>query len=323
MILSPEQIKQRLRQLGIRSDKYLGQHFLIDQSVLDTIQTKVNELKRPNDIFVEVGPGLGVLTELLVQESEHVVTIERDPILARSLEGFLKKPNVTIIQNDILRLLETNPGFPVRFNKEKIGKIQQIDPVFATIDDSICFDNPGSEYDWLFVANIPYGITSPLLRKLVNLETPPRHIIVLVQKEVAERLIAKPGNSSRGLLTIEIELAGQTEIVQTVPPNSFWPEPKVKSALIHIDLTQPKIGLSEKEHDALFKVVTAGFSAKRKQLLNSLAGGLGLSQESTRELLKKAAIEPSRRAETLTLEEWVRLNNTCHPELVEGSYEKS
>jgi len=307
MILTPDLVKLRLKKLGIRSDKYLGQHFLIDQAVLDETRESTQKLLHQDDIIVEVGPGLGVLTQELVTFDKPVITIEKDPILAQSLTDFINKPNLTVIEADILRLLETNTGFPKRFNPNKIGKIHALDPTLSQIDDSICIDNPGSDFDWIFVANIPYGITSPLLRKLVELEHPPRHILVLMQKEVAERLAAKPGSAERGLLTVQIEIAGNTQIIQTILPDSFWPEPKVQSALVHIDLTKPNISLTDQERINLLKVVKAGFSAKRKQLQNSLAGGLNQPIEEIRHKLESVGIDPKRRAETLTLGEWQQL----------------
>lgn len=308
MILNSEHIKLRLKKLGVGPDKYLGQHFLIDQEILFVISSYAQELLSEKDILVEVGPGLGVLTQELTEFNREVVTIEKDPIFAQALVPYVDKPNLTVIQGDALSLLETNPGFPTRFNYGYGGKLLQVGTGLKEVDDSVCFDNPGSEMDWLFVANIPYAITSPLLRKLIELETPPRHILVLMQKEVAERLVAKPGSSDRGLLTIQVEVAGNAKIVELVPPGAFWPEPKVNSALVHIDLTQPNLSFTDIERTKFFKVVSAGFSQKRKQLANSFSGGLGLKPDEARKLLESAGIDPLRRAETLTLQEWQTLS---------------
>ncbi len=308
MILMPEQIKQRLKNLGVGPDKYLGQHFLINQTVLDAIRDKVRELKRDdNDLVVEVGPGLGVLTALLTEEMAHVIAIEKDPIFAQALGPFINQPHLTSIQGDALRILETNPGFPLRFNRENLGNIHQLDDKLKEIDDSICMDNPGRDMDWLFVANIPYAITSPLLRKLIELETPPRHIVVLMQKEVAERLMAQPGDSARGLLTIQVEVAAKTSIIMPVPPSSFWPEPKVDSVLVHIEL-DAGLSLWDEEREHFFKIVAAGFSQKRKQIHNSLSATLGIPSDEMKQILQKATIDPNRRAETLTLTEWHTLS---------------
>lgn len=311
MILTPDQIKHRLKQLGVGADKYLGQHFLIDQNILDLISSTTKDLMDSDDILVEVGPGLGVLTEGLVTLNTQVVTIEKDPVFAQALPAYVAKDNLTVIQGDALSLLETNPGFPKRFNYGYNGKALRVGSGLKEVDDSVCFDNPGSDMDWLFVANIPYAITSPLLRMLMDLEVPPRHILVLMQKEVAERLVAKPGSSERGLLTVKVELAGVTKIIEYVPPRSFWPAPKVDSALVHIDLTQPAFGMTDEEHKQFFKVVAAGFSQKRKQLANSLAGGLGMEASEARVLLEMAKIDPQRRAESLTIEEWKTLSESC------------
>jgi 16S rRNA (adenine1518-N6/adenine1519-N6)-dimethyltransferase len=309
MILTPDQIKHRLKSLGVRPDKYLGQHFLIDESVLATIQNRLEGFLQEGekDIVVEVGPGLGVLTQVLANTAPHVVTIEKDPVFAQAIGGFIAKPNLTVIQGDVLGLLDTSPGFPLRFDINRFSSVPQKEAIFSTIDESICFDNPGADFDWLFVANIPYAITSPLLRKLVMLENPPRHILILVQKEMAERVTAQPGDSRRGRLTVELELIGQSEIIAIVPPQAFWPAPNVESALLHIDLRYPPTGLSAQERKELLRVVSAGFSSKRKKLANSLAGSLGKKASEVAELLTTLGINPDRRAETLTLEEWISL----------------
>lgn len=279
MLLTPDLIKLRLKNLSVGADKYLGQHFLINQDVLDTVRDTVQDLKDDDtELVVEVGPGLGVLTQLLTEEMPQVISIEKDPIFAQALAPFLDKPNLTVIQGDALRILETDLDFPHT-------------------------DKP-----WLFIANIPYGITSPLLRMLTGLNNPPKHIVVLMQKEVAERIMAKPGSSDRGLLTVQMECLGQTEVLMPVSPRSFWPEPKVDSSLVHIDLTQPALSLVPDERKRFLKTVAAGFSQKRKQIHNSLSATLGMPSAETKQLLESLGIDPNRRAETLTLTEWHTLS---------------
>lgn len=277
MILSPDQIKQRLKNLGVGSDKFLGQHFLIDATVLEAILAKMAEIKGEVTLVVEVGPGLGVLTRQLAEDMSRVIAIEKDPIFARALPDFLGQPNVDVRPGDALRVLETDLDFP-------------------------------HEENWLFVANIPYGITSPLLRKLTELHHPPQHIIVLIQKEVAERLTAAPGNANRGLLTIQMEVAGKVEKVMDVPPTAFFPAPKVDSALVHIDLTQPGLPMLPEEKAHFFKSVAAGFSQKRKQIHNSLSATLSMPSDDVKHILASTGIDPNRRAETLSLQEWQTLS---------------
>ncbi len=273
MILTPDLIKLRLKQLGIRADKFLGQHFLIDSTILKVIQETAQSFIRAEDTIVEVGPGLGVLTGELVQFPNPVIAVEKDPVFAQELARFLDHPrNLEVLPGDILQKLES---------ESELSTLAH----------------------WVVVANIPYAITSPLLRLLLLHPNPPHHILVLVQKEVAERVTAKPGNSARGLLTITVEVVAEAEIVQTVSPSAFWPAPEVESALLLLT-RRPKSLIDPSQLASFRRVVIAGFSAKRKQLGNSLTGGLGLPAETIRSMLEQAAIDPTRRAETLTLDEW-------------------
>ncbi|HEY1074784.1 MAG TPA: rRNA adenine dimethyltransferase family protein [Patescibacteria group bacterium] len=306
MILTPEQIKLRLKKLGVGADKYLGQHFLIDQSVLDTIYETGQTFLCSCDTIVEVGPGLGVLTEeLLNLAGGLVVAVEKDPVFATHLKPFLNvEEELQVVQGDVLQVLDRNEHFPfvseVKIDK---GSVSIVNPL--EIKDSAlapCEEHKANP-EWVVIANIPYAITSPLLRKLVYRQNPPHDILVLVQKEAAERITAKPGDRNRGLLTVLIEVMAESTIVQNVPPHSFWPAPEVDSSLLHLKL-RPQAVVPIQERKQFEKVVIAGFSQKRKQLANSLAGGLGIKTSQSRELLERAGIDPLRRAETLTLKEW-------------------
>ncbi len=282
MILTPELIKLRLKKLGVRTDKYLGQHFLIDQAVLDDIMQESQKIVSPQDAIVEAGPGLGVLTSELIKLSNPVIAIEKDPVFADRLKEFTDNPdNLTVIKGDILDILGL-ASHPIPNSRFRIPS------------------------PWVFIANIPYAITSPLLRKLVYRDNPPHHILVLVQKEAAQRIVAKPGDRHRGLLTVQLEIMAESEIIHFVPSTTFWPAPEVESALLLMKLRPEPLIEKEIVKDVL-RVVIAGFSSKRKQLLNSLSGGLALPAQSVRSLLEKANIDPTRRAETLTLEEWQNL----------------
>jgi 16S rRNA (adenine1518-N6/adenine1519-N6)-dimethyltransferase len=282
MVISPDRIKSRLKQLGIRPDKYLGQHFLIDQTILDQIITTAKDFITDRDTIVEVGPGMGILTEeLLKLNQKDVISVEKDPILAKSLPNLIKDDRLKVVQGDILTELDSNPDF------------QSLD-------------------SWVFVANIPYAITSPLIRKLLYRNNPPHHILILVQKESAERITALPGDSRRGLLSLQVEIKAEGTIVGFVSRSSFWPSPEVKSALLLLS-TREKPFIPHDEEAHFFRVVQAGFSSKRKQLANSLTGGLQRPKAEVIDRLKQAKIAPVARAEELSVEEWWRLTKILLP----------
>lgn len=273
VILTPDLIKARLNQLGIKADKHLGQHFLINQEILDKIQEISNEFLASQDVILEVGPGLGVLTSQLIANPNQVTAVEKDPVFADELTAFLGTPkNLQVIRGDILDFL-----------------------------NQTSFTGA-----WCVIANIPYAITSPLIRKLLYRDNPPHHCVLLVQKELAERICAKPGDRNRGLLTVQVEIMAEAQIVAAVSKSSFWPQPEVESALLLLK-TRKEALVNPENQKQLMRIVIAGFSSKRKQLLNSLAGGLGKSAEEVRQVLESVSIDPTRRAETLTLEEWQRL----------------
>ena len=262
--------KKRLRRLGLKARKGLGQHFLVDDEVLAATINAAGIT--PDDLVVEVGPGLGILTEALAEKAGRVIAIELDDSLAALLKTTLTSfQKVTIINDDVLniepgRLVGQNPGYKV-------------------------------------VANLPYYITSPVLRHFLTATVKPGMMVVMVQREVAEAIAAKPGDMS--LLSISVQFYGRPEIVRKVPAEAFYPAPEVDSALVRIDLYhEPAVAVDE---GSFFELVRAGFAAPRKQLGNSLSQGLGLPKEGILPLLEKAGIDWQRRAETLTLEEWARL----------------
>jgi len=261
------QTRRLLRQFDLRARKGLGQHFLIDGEVLKNIIAAA-ELTS-TDTIIEVGPGLGVLTRELAQRAGRVIAIELDNKLAALLKQTLAPfNNVTIINDDVLKLEPAS---------------------LAT--------------DYKVVANLPYYITSPVLRHFLEAPIKPRVMILMVQKEVAEAIAARPGEMS--LLAVSVQLYGEPKIISDVPAGCFYPPPKVDSAIVRVDLyPQPKVAVDEED---FFELVRAGFSAPRKQLANSLAQGLGVPKSDALALLKAAGISPQRRAETLALEEWARL----------------
>jgi len=272
-------VRSLLKQYGIQPSKGLGQNFLVDRRVLERI-VEVSDLS-PADVVLEVGPGLGVLTRELAERAGVVVAVELDrkmvAVLHEQLAGYA---NVHLVQGDIL----------------------EIDPVQAIMDALGLSSNEALRYK--VVANLPYYITSAVLRHLLTAAVPPAQLTLLVQKEVAARLTARPGDLS--LLAISVQVFGEPEVVTRVPAGSFYPRPKVDSAVVRIRV-YPEPRVPREELERFFAVVQAGFGQKRKQLHNSLSHNLRLPQETVLELLARAGIDPQRRPQTLTIDEWISL----------------
>jgi 16S rRNA (adenine1518-N6/adenine1519-N6)-dimethyltransferase len=259
-----------LKSHGLRPDKSLGQNFLIDPIYLDRV-AEAGDITR-EDTVLEIGAGLGNLTRLLAARAREVLAVELDRDIIPILQSVITpNQNVRIIQGDIL-----------------------------TLDLLDLF--PSTEY--LVVANIPYYITSNLIRHLTSSGKRPLRIVLTIQKEVAERIIASSGKLN--LLGLSVQVYGAAIIVSKVPAGAFYPVPKVDSAIVRIDL-YPSPKISEDLLDTFFQLAKAGFSQKRKTLRNSLSAGLRLEKSTIEELLANANINASRRAETLSLEEWISL----------------
>lgn len=270
MNLSQLDIPGLLRKYGLRPDKSLGQNFLIDPSALARV-AEAAEITS-SDAVLEIGPGLGSLTRYLAQAAREVVAVELDqdlfPPLMEVLEPY---SNIHVVSGDILELN------PVELMPE-----------------------PG----YLVVANIPYYITSALIRHLLEARSRPSRLVLTVQKEVAERITAKPGDLS--MLALSIQVYGIPSIAAHIPAGSFYPPPKVDSAVVRVDLLpEPRLPVSHLK--LFFRLAKAGFSQKRKTLRNSIAGGMALEPGLTAEILHQAGIDPQRRAETVSIEEWGRL----------------
>jgi 16S rRNA (adenine1518-N6/adenine1519-N6)-dimethyltransferase len=265
--------RQLLKQFGLRPKKSLGQNFLIDNHSLDMIVRAADITA--DDVVLEIGPGLGSLTRHLAAIARRVIAIEIDSNLIPVLHSQLAdRSNVEIVQGDILK----------------------IDPATLLREAST----------YKVVANIPYYITSGIIRHLLEASIKPSLVVLTIQQEVAERIIAQPDDMN--LLAVSVQFYGSPRIVTNIQAGAFYPAPKVDSAVVRIDLdSQPRVEV--KNVDTFFSVVKAGFSQKRKQIHNSLAGGLRKPREAIDQVLKDAGIEPKRRAETLTLEEWARLAN--------------
>ena len=256
---------------GLRPKKSLGQNFLLDANILRQIVRAADVT--PDDLVIEVGPGAGTLTEQLTLTARHVIAVELDQNLVAILrQTFVDRPNVTIVHADVLQL--------------------DIDTLLAA--------QPSLAYE--VVANLPYYITSAAIRKFLDHRHKPSLMVLMVQQEVAQRILAKPGELS--LLAVSVQYYAAPTLVMRLPAGAFYPAPTVDSALVRLDVhAQPRTVSPQR----FFQVVSAGFSQKRKQLRNSLAGGLRISTGESEDLLRGAGIDPQRRAQTLTLEEWERL----------------
>ena len=274
------QTRRLLRQSNLRARKRLGQHFLVDEEVLKLISSAA-ELT-PSDVVVEIGPGLGILTKELARQVGWVIAIELDTKLAAILRQTLTSiDKITVINEDVLK----------------------IDPAALLQGQKTSFP-PAINLSYKVVANLPYYITSPVLRHFLEASVKPQLMVVMVQKEVAEAIVARPGQMS--VLSISVQFYGEPRIISYVPAHCFYPAPEVDSAILRVDLyPQPAVAVADKE--SFFELVRAGFAASRKQIGNSLTQGLELSKAEVLSLLAEANIVPQRRAETLTLDEWARL----------------
>jgi 16S rRNA (adenine1518-N6/adenine1519-N6)-dimethyltransferase len=259
-----------LKRHGLRADKSLGQNFLQDPFALEKIVAAAQI--EPTDIVLEIGPGLGSLTRYLAASAKEVIAVELDQELLAPLQSVLSPyQNVQLIQGDILKL---------------------------SLEDLINTNN------YLVVANIPYYITSALIRHLLESAAKPRRIVLTIQKEVAERICAKPGDLS--LLALSVQVYGEPHITDRIPAEAFFPAPKVDSAILRINI-YPRPKIKAELLGSFFKLIKAGFSQKRKTLRNSLSSGLHITPIVAEEMLTKAKIDPKLRAETLRIEEWERL----------------
>jgi 16S rRNA (adenine1518-N6/adenine1519-N6)-dimethyltransferase len=281
--LSLAHIKGLLRRFDLWAKKGLGQHFLIDEGVLGGIISAAD--LAPHDLVLEVGPGLGVLTEELARRAGQVIAIEVDNRLVSILgQRLARLSNLIIVNADVLKV---NPA-------------------------DLAGDRP-----YKVVANLPYYIASPVLRHFLEASTKPSRMVVMLQKEVAQNIVAPPGEMS--LLSVAVQFYGKPSLVSYVPARSFYPAPKVDSAILSIEVYErPQVEVADIA--GFFHVVRAGFATPRKQLRNALAQGLYLSPEGAAGLLQQAGVSPKRRAETLSIPEWAKVyqayevryaNTTC------------
>jgi 16S rRNA (adenine1518-N6/adenine1519-N6)-dimethyltransferase len=264
-----KEIKDLLKKYRVFPKKRFGQNFLISKSVLKKI-VEASEISK-KDIVLEIGPGIGNLTTELAKKAKKVVAVEKDKRIVEILKENLKDfKNVKIIQADILKIEPKNYNL-------KTYKI---------------------------VANIPYYLTSRLIRKFLEERNKPKMIVLMVQKEVAQRICAKPPRMN--LLAVSVQFYAKPKILFYVTKDRFWPRPKVDSAIIKITPKPTKPGNT----DLFFKIVKAGFSHPRKQLINNLAKGLKIKKEKIREWFLENEIKPESRAENLEIKNWLSLTNS-------------
>jgi 16S rRNA (adenine1518-N6/adenine1519-N6)-dimethyltransferase len=266
----PGAIRATLDRLGVAPYKGWGQNFLTDA----TVPRRMVELAGvgPGDTAVEVGPGLGVLTAPLLATGADVVAVEVDPRLAGYLrERFAGEARLRLVEGDILRLAP---------------------------DDLVA---PGVGFR--VVANLPYSATSAVLRRLLAGPRRPQRLVVMVQEEVARRIVARPPEMS--LLAVSIQFFGRPRLAFRVPAGAFTPTPKVDSAVVAVEIDATP--LAEDEHEGFFRVVAAGFAQRRKTLSNSLSATLALPRAIVDEALTAAGVDPRRRAQTLAVEDWLRV----------------
>jgi 16S rRNA (adenine1518-N6/adenine1519-N6)-dimethyltransferase len=268
--IPPTNTASLLKKYGLRPHKGLGQNFLEDPFALEKIVAAAEI--QPVDTVLEIGPGLGSLTRYLAASAREVVAVELDQHLLPPLKAVLAPyQNVRLIHGDILEL---------------------------SPDDLI------QEAGYVVAANIPYYITSAVIRHLLESKRKPRRIVLTIQKEVAQRICEKPGDMS--LMALSVQVYGRPRIAAEIPAGAFFPAPSVDSAVLVIDIYLAPL-IPQEYLGSFFKLIKAGFSQKRKTLRNSLSSGLAIPPAGAADLLERASIDPQRRAETLSIAEWQRL----------------
>lgn len=284
-LTSPKTIKEIAAKFGFTFSKGLGQNFLTDANVLEMIA----DAAQPCECALEIGPGFGVLTDTLCRNFEKVVAVEIDQRLIPVLDYTLGEyDNLKIINTDIMKT-----DVPKLIDEEFGGKKLSV------------------------AANLPYYITTPIITMLLESRLDIENIVVMVQKEVADRICAKAGSKDYGAITLLCQYFTQPSIVVKVPAGSFMPPPKVDSAVLKLHvLDKPSVNV--KDEKTLFKVIKASFAQRRKTLLNGISSGLSIPKDTAGELMLSAGIQPSIRGEKLTLEEFAALSDKIYEYNMKG-----
>ncbi len=337
-LTSPKTIRELLLKYQTKPNKTLGQNFLVHAPTLAKIIEAADI--QPTDTILEIGPGIGTLTQELAKKAKRVVAVEKDRAMMEILKDTLRDcKNVEIIQGDVLEILENielsslrgaEKGvgeigyFPVKENSAMSGANGHVrnrgflrsEERATTGQSKSTNENTWSKTplndelvlptDYKVVANIPYYLTSPLIRKFLESNNPPEIMVLMIQKEVAERICAKPPRMS--ILAVSVQIYADAKIISKVSKECFWPAPKIDSAIIKI-IPRDSASISAPFRDTFFKVVKAGFSHPRKQLGNNFRTAFKKPETEINAWLKKNNITPSQRAQTLTIQDWVNLAN--------------
>lgn len=264
---SKNTIQELLSRYGITPKKGLGQNFLIAQHVISKLIAAANIIS--SDTVLEIGPGIGSLTAELAHKAKAVIAIEKDQKMVEILQETLADfQNIEIIQGDALK--KDLPKLPYKL-----------------------------------VANLPYYIAAPTIRRILEAKQNPQSLTLLIQKEVAQRICAKPPRMN--IFAVSVQFYATPKLISSVKKTSFWPQPKVDSSILHII---PHKEYSQIDSQEFFKVMKAGFKQPRKQLLNNLSAGLQLPREKTELWLTQNNIKPTQRAETLSIQDWINLTKS-------------
>ena len=275
-LYEPSTIKLIKNKYGFRFSKSLGQNFLIDKGVIDSIVEGADISE--DDLVLEIGPGIGVLTQAAAEKAGRVVCVEIDSNLIEIMKFTLYGlDNIKIINDNILKTDITS------LIREEQGDLKHVK----------------------ILGNLPYYITTPIIMKLLSERVPCESITVMMQKEVGDRIISGPGTKVYGAVSVAVQYYSEVTRIADVPKTCFMPQPKVDSCVLRMDIRE-KPAVETEDEDKYFSVVRSAFSQKRKTLLNSL-GGTGASKDVIRDALTEAGVDPKRRAETLTLSDFARI----------------
>lgn len=305
--LTDREIIQNLcREFSVNPSRQSGQNFLIEPRFTQ-VMVEAADIKKDDNIL-EVGPGFGILTSALVKQAGKVVAIEKDKNILQALKKIARPyKNLDLVEGDVLEI-EDIYSVIAREAKSRSWRSRRDCPPKADLPRARLRSARNDGVSYKLVANLPYGITSAVLRRFTSKEPKPKLIIVMVQKEVAERVCAPKGEMS--LLSVSVQLYGQPEIIQMVPREAFWPKPEVNSAILKIainsesDLKAKTNGVTEKK---FFQLARIGFSSRRKQLQNNLAAGLHLPNQEVKDILIKTGFDSQIRAQDLSVDDWLKL----------------